>query len=207
MNPLFLHFKDINKKYNPTLTFEQKCFASRQLNRLINKRVFSGGKLNSNAVLNNCKSRVTEFTVKGEIITACVRKIRDESSIEYYFLNFHSTSTNCAILQIDTINKTCQLTDLIKQRGCLLKTFGDKFKDDFDKMGTFIINIVMKICKHLKISQLQILDDSYVNCGNKKDGYFRINLVISRMLIDGDTYYEKFGFVPTDAQNKKKIRK
>jgi len=176
------------------------------LNRFPN-RIQYGGKLNNNDILNNCKSNLKEFTIKGDKISVCVRKIKEDENTEFYFLNFHSASVNCVILQIDTRTNICHLTDLVKQRGCLLKKIGDKFEDDFDKMGDFIINIIIKICNHLKIQQIQLLDDSYINCKNNDEYYFRINLIKSRMMIEGDTWYGKYGFHPLDEEDKIKYEK
>jgi hypothetical protein len=202
MNNLFYHFKNILQQNNIILTFNEKTIAFKQLNRFIN-RIQYKGELNNNNILNNCKSNLKEFTIKGDKISVCVRKIKEDEHTEFYFLNFHNVAVNCVILQIDTNTNICHLTDLVKQRGCLLKKIGDKFEDDFDKIGDFIINIIIKICNHLNIQQIQLLDDSYINCKNNKD-YFRINLIKSRMMIDGDTWYGKFGFYPLDEEDKTK---
>ena len=77
MNNLFYHFKKILQQNNTVLTFNEKTIAFKQLNRFVN-RVQYGGKLNNNDILNNCKSNLKEFTIKGDKISVCVRKIKED---------------------------------------------------------------------------------------------------------------------------------
>ena len=49
-----------------------------------------------------------------------MRKIKNTDEENYYIINFYSPNANCILLQID-IKKTCNLIELLKQQGCVMK--------------------------------------------------------------------------------------
>lgn len=67
------------------------------------------------------------------------------------------------------------------------------------------MEIIIKICESLKIQKITLTDNSYVLCKNNPNS--RINLLYSKMLLCGDTWYGKFGFEPIDNFDKKIYKK
>ncbi len=67
--------------------------------------------------------------------------------------------------------------------------------------GVLLIELVIKICKDFNINEITLTDNSYILCGNNPNA--RINLIYSKMMLDGESWYGKFGFEPIDEFNKK----
>ena len=62
------------------------------------------------------------------------------------------------------------------------------------------MEIVIKICIKLNLNKLTLTDNSYITC--KTNPNKRINLVYSKMILDGTTWYSKFGFEPKEEVDK-----
>lgn len=67
-------------------------------------------------------------------------------------------------------------------------------------MGELLMEIVIKICIKLNINELTLTDNSYITC--KTNPNKRINLVYSKMMLNGITWYSKFGFEPKEEVDK-----
>lgn len=67
-------------------------------------------------------------------------------------------------------------------------------------MSELLMEIVIKICIKLNINELTLTDNSHITC--KTNPNKRINLVYSKMILDGITWYSKFGFEPKEEVDK-----
>jgi hypothetical protein len=166
------------------------------------ENILRGGNTVNERELLTCQDDIEQIILRNETYNICVRRITDNKIEEYYIINFYSTDTNCVILQIDIKNKICHLTELLKQQGCIMKKkSNNKYKDNIKECGEILMEIIIKICEKMKIKEIQLLDNSYKECikdGNRS----RINLITSKMMLDGDTWYGKFGFEPKTDEDK-----
>ena len=67
--------------------------------------------------------------------------------------------------------------------------------------GVLLMEIIIKVCKDFNMNVITLTDNSYILCNN--DSNKRINLIYSKMMLDGESWYGKFGFEPEDKINKK----
>lgn len=86
-----------------------------------------------------------------------------------------------------------------------MKKKGNNYEDNPKEGGEILMEIIIKICEKLKIKEITLSDDSYILCATNTNA--RINLIYSKMLLDGDSWYGKFGFVPVEEFNKKILEK
>lgn len=169
---------------------------------LLNKKLQKGGELVDKQDLLKCEGNIKEFTLRNEIYKLCVREIKqDKNSPEYYIINFYSPSMNCVILQIKLNEKKAKLTELLKQEGCLMKQVNNQYETIPKETGILLVEIVIKICKKFGIDNLYLTDNSHILC--KNNSHSRINLLYSKMMLDGDSWYGKFGFEPVEEIDKK----
>ena len=151
--------------------------------------------------LSQSENEMEEFKIYDDNYKICVRKIKKTKEEIYYIINFYLHSTNCSILQMDLKKRKVHLTELLKQQGCLMKKKGNNYEDNPKEGGEILMEIIIKICKKLKIKEITLTDDSYILCATNPNA--RINLIYSKMLLNGETWYGKFGFVPVEEFNKK----
>jgi len=201
---LYEHFNDIIKLCNINLCLEEKSIISKKINKYgidrLNK--FLGGDIVDKEELNKCKYNVHQIILNNNKYNICVRRVIENKELEYYIINFYSKDMNCIILQINIEDRICHLTDLIKQQGCLMTKIGNNYNDNIESMGKILLEIVIKICEKLEIKEIQLLDSSHISCKNINNKYFSINLSKSTMLLEGDTWYGKFGFQPNNKEDK-----
>jgi hypothetical protein len=199
MKSLIEHFNEMNTQ---KLNIAEKTIIYKKLNKIkvdeLNKILKGGELVNKNNLL-KCKDDIEEFTIMDANYKICVRKIKNTK--EYIIINFYSKSTNCVILQMDIKNKKVHLTELLKQQGCLMKKKENNYEDNAKEGGEILMEIIIKICEKLKIEEITLTDDSYILC--KTNSNSRINLIYSKMMLDGDTWYGKFGFEPVEEIDKK----
>ena len=207
MKTLMEHFNEMNNLFELIITQKEKTYIYRKLNK-INADKFQkkldGGTLVKNNVLDECKESIKQIVINDETYKFCVRLIKNtkEKEEQFYIINFYSPSFECVVLQIDTKNRKAHLTDIYKQQGCLMKKYYSFYDDDSKNSGEILTMIVIDICKKFNVSEITLLDESYINCKNNKDRDCRINLLISKMIIDGVSWYGKFGFEPVDLYDK-----
>lgn len=198
---LIEHYEEMNFQ---ELNEVEKTLIYRKLNKIkvgeLNK-ILEGGELVDKNELSQCENEMEEFKINDDNYKICVRKIKKTKEEIYYIINFYLYSANCSILQMDLKKKKVHLTELLKQQGCLMKKKGNKYEDNPKEGGEILMEIIIKICEKLKIKEITLTDDSYILCANNTNA--RINLVYSKMLLDGETWYGKFGFVPVEELNKK----
>ena len=72
-----------------------------------------------------------------------------------------------------------------------------KYAKDMDEL---LMEIVIKICLKLNVNVLTLTDNSYISC--KINQNKRINLVYSKMILNGIIWYSKFGFEPKEESDK-----
>jgi hypothetical protein len=203
MRSLYEHLIEMQKMNNIILSLAEKSNISHILNKISNDKInklLKGGELVNKRELHNCQDNIEQFILKNNEYNVCVRKIKDIDDI-YYIVNFYSSGTNCVLLQMDIKNKKCHLTELLKQQGCIMKKKEEKYNDNIKDIWEILIEIVIKICNKFKIDVLYLTDNSYILCKNNPNS--RINLIYSKMILDGDTWYGKFGFEPIDEFDKK----
>lgn len=207
MKTLIEHFNEMNNLFESDLTQEEKTYIYRKLNKINAdkfQKVLNGGNLVKNNVLNECKESIKQIVINDETYKFCIRLIKNtkEKEEQFYIINFYSPSFECVVLQIDTKNKKAHLTDIFKQQGCLMKKYYSFYDDEPKNSGEILTMIVIDICKKFNLSEITLLDESYINCKNNKNRDCRINLLISKMIIDGVSWYGKFGFEPVDLYDK-----
>lgn len=201
---LYEHFNDIIKMCNITLCLEEKSIISKKINKYgidrLNKIL--GGDIVNKEELDKCKYNVQEIILNNNKYNICVRRVIENKELEYYIINFYSKNMNCIILQINIEDRICHLTDLIKQQGCLMTKIGNNYNDNIESIGKILVEIVIKICEKLEMKEIQLLDNSHISCKNINNKYFSIILSKSTMLLEGDTWYCKFGFEPNNKEDK-----
>jgi len=198
---LIEHFNEMNDyKFN----IDEKTIIYQKLNRIkvdeLDKILKGGEIVNKNDLL-KCDDEIEQFTINNNNYKICVRKIKNTDEENYYIINFYSPDANCVLLQMDIKNKKVHLTELLKQQGCIMKKKNNNYDNDAKEGGEILIEIVIKICEKLKIQKITLTDYSHILCKNHPNS--RINLLYSKMLLDGDTWYGKFGFEPVDDFDKK----
>lgn len=202
MKTLSEHFGEM--LYSVKISDDERFNAYRKLSEL-NRRennLMVGGEIVDDNDLLKCTDEIRQFTFGDKTFKGCVRKIiRNKNKMEYYLINFYSPGTECLVMQIDKNKKEAYLVEIIKQTGCLMECKKDKKYENMPKdMGELLMEIVIKICIKLNLNKLSLTDNSYITC--KSNFNKRINLVYSKMIIDGTTWYSKFGFEPIEEVDK-----
>jgi hypothetical protein len=202
MKTLSEHFAEM--LYGIKISDNDRFNAYRKLSEL-NRRennLMIGGEIVSDDDLIKCTDEIRQFTFSDKTFNGCVRKIiRNNNKMEYYLINFYSSGTECVAIQIDFNKKKAHLVEIIKQTGCLMQyEKKNQFQNMPKDMGELLMEIVIKICIKLNVNELTLTDNSYITC--KTNPNKRINLVYSKMILDGITWYSKFGFEPKEDVDK-----
>ena len=192
-----INFLDINQE-----SIDLAHLKISELNNQEIKSIFQkGGNIVDGNDLIKCEEEIREFTLSNKIYKICVRKInRNKTNTEYYIINFYSPSVECVILQIKLKEKKAYLTELLKQEGCLMKKNKNNYDNYPKETGELLVEIIIKICESFNLEEIELTDNSYILCKNNPNA--RINLLYSKMILDGDTWYGKFGFEPVEQINK-----
>ncbi len=198
MRTLSEHFYEITNriKINQEL-IDQAHLKISEINKEIKKQ--KGGELVNEDELIKCEDEIKEFTLGNKIYKICVREIKKNKSEKYYIINFYSPSVECVILELSIKAKTAHLTELIKQDGCLMQK-KNQYDDKPKETGVLLMEIIIKVCKEFNINEITLTDNSYILCKNNANA--RINLIYSKMMLDGESWYGKFGFEPVDEFDK-----
>lgn len=200
MKTLSQHFDEMINDMNKNITQEELDQAYLKLCEF-NTISHKGGKIVENNDITQCEDEIRQFTLKNKIYKVCVREIKKQNNIKYQIINFYSPESECVLLQIKFNEKKAHLIELIKQEGCLME---QKNKNNYENIpketGELLMEIIIKICEKFEITELSLTDNSYIIC--KNDGNKRINLIYSKMMLDGETWYSKFGFEPKDQIDK-----
>lgn len=105
-----------------------------------------------------------------------------DSHVEYFQLIYYTTlkSTWFHVFQISF------LAD---------RVYVNSIKKSDDYSGTQIMNMLITLCKILKVKMIELVDRAITQCGN-----WQINLSLMRLIERNETYYMKFGFKPDVSQ-------
>lgn len=103
--------------------------------------------------------------------------------------------------RIKVKRKKAHLSELIKQEGCLMKKKNNIYENLPKETGVLLMEIIIKICKEFGLKEITLTNNSYILCDNNQNA--RINLIYSKMLLDGESWYGKFGFMPIEEFNNK----
>jgi len=204
MKTISEHFMEIINRVNVNQeSIDLAHIKISELNKIELKRILQkGGEIVDDEDLTKCEEEIREFNLANKIYKVCVRKIkRNKIDSEYYIINFYSPSVECVILQIKLKEKKAYLTELLKQEGCLMKKNKNKYDNYPKETGELLMEIIIKICEKFGLEEISLIDNSYITC-NDNDNYGRINLLYSKMLLDGDSWYGKFGFEPIEETDK-----
>ena len=96
---------------------------------------------------------------------------------------------NCAILIIDKNDRTGAIQSLANYTDCLKCI---DIKHEF-KVGDVLIRIIMILAHRNRLKKLNLIDDSYLQCGDVK-----IPLIHLRTMTKGEPFYCKYGFIPNN---------
>lgn len=92
----------------------------------------------------------------------------------------------CGIIIIDKENNDAVIQSINSYDDCI-KCFENKSI----KIGEILFRIMICICVYKKINKINLIDNSYLDCGNDK-----IPLIYLRTITKGKPYYAKYGFYP-----------
>ena len=98
---------------------------------------------------------------------------------------------NCAILIINKNDRTGAIQSLANYTDCL------KCIDQTQpfKVGDVLIRIIIILAYRNGLTKLNLIDDSYLECGNVK-----IPLIHLRTMTKGEPFYCKYGFIPNTEE-------
>jgi hypothetical protein len=207
MKSLSHHFMEMTSHIKiPHQLIDYAYLKISELSKIELKKILQdGGKLVNEDDLIKCVDEIKEFTLMDKIYKVCVREIKNGKNNQiYHIINFYSPSIECVILQMELSEKKAHLTELLKQEGCMMRQKSNKtnkYENIPKETGELLVEIVIKICRKYKIDELTLTDNSYILCENNPNS--RINLLYSKMILDGDTWYGKFGFEPKEDCDKK----
>jgi hypothetical protein len=108
--------------------------------------------------------------------------------ISYHILN-PENNTTCAFLIINKEKKKAYISLIYGDDGCV---YGKNFEIK-TKIGTILLQAIIELCKHKKIKEIYLNDESTYFC-NKPEKEYKITLFKARTLIEGIPWYYKFGF-------------
>jgi hypothetical protein len=126
--------------------------------------------------------------------------IRDDDEGVITVFNQKDKQITCAIIQIE--KDIMNLQSLYGWVGCIYP--------DTDKIGSKLLQGIIDYGKKKNIKEIQLKDNSKYTCQNKKYNY---TLCYGSLLVDGLSWFSKFGFVYIDditkerANNNRKIMK
>jgi hypothetical protein len=214
MRSLSEHFNEMNIKFNKKFGLEEGTIIHQTLNSIaveklqiklqdkLQDKLHKGGDLVDKNTLLQCEDEIKEFTIYNKKYKICVRNIKhSKNQEEYYIINFYSKDTKCVILEVNNKKKEAILRELLNQEGCSMKEKNNLYEDI--NTGEVLMEIIIKICKKLNMEKISLSDYSHIFCKSDTE-YFRINLITSKMMLDGETWYGKFGFIAYDKDSKKK---
>jgi len=113
-------------------------------------------------------------------------------------LGDYDENDHCGIMIIDTVNNTSTIqsvtnyTDCVK---CATSQTSEHYKEY--KIGDILTQIMIIISMKRNIKEIQLTDNSYLQCGD-----FKIPLIYLRTITYGMPYYSKYGFIPKNKYNK-----
>jgi hypothetical protein len=110
------------------------------------------------------------------------------TKISYHILN-PENNTTCAFLVINKEKKKAYISMIYGDDGCV---YAEKYEIK-TKIGTLLLQAIIELCKHKKIKEIYLNDESTYHC-NKAEKEYRITLFKARTLIECIPWYYKFGF-------------
>lgn len=133
-----------------------------------------------NSIFNNKKNDFNEDDFCGVMIF-------DDKNNEATIQSINSYDTQ-DILSYDKISGAHHNFTTSKIIGCdCIKCFENKSY----KIGEILFRIMICICVFKKIKKINLIDNSYLNCGNDN-----IPLIYLRTITKGKPYYSRYGFYP-----------
>jgi len=115
-------------------------------------------------------------------------QFEDGEKISYHILN-PTNNTTCAFLVIKKEKKKAYISMIYGDDGCV---YGKEYEIK-TKIGTLLLQSIIELCKHKKIKEIYLNDESTYYC-NKQEKDYRITLFKARTIIEGIPWYYKFGF-------------
>ena len=97
----------------------------------------------------------------------------------------------CGVILIDK-NNNADINSIVNYQDCI-KCFENKTF----KIGEVLIQIMIGICVYKNVNKIELIDNSYLECGNEK-----IPLIYLRTITHGKPYYTKFNFYPINHNKK-----
>jgi hypothetical protein len=117
-------------------------------------------------------------------------ELEDGKKISYHILN-PKNNTTCAFLVINKEKKKAYISMIYGDNGCVYET--SKEYEIKTRIGTLLLQSIIELCKHKKIKEIYLNDESTYYC-NKLEKEYKISLFKARTLIEGTPWYYKFGF-------------
>ncbi len=142
----------------------------------------------------NSEERYKTEIIKYKNIEYTFKMYQDKEVAYYYLFKTGNENQNEACIHI-IINKNtniCTINNILYQTECIpLAHINDKRGSTLLKLCLIIIN---KIKDRYKLKYIQLTDNSSKMCKNKH----RIELHKMMILMTGDTWYGKYGFIPKE---------
>ena len=117
---------------------------------------------------------------------------------DMFFVLHSSEKEDCITINIDIDNKTANINNISAD------TIGLCFKRVTTKKGTMLLKLAIKFAKKIasekiyNINKIVLTDNSHLYCNELKES---IKFSDLRMIISGDTFYGKHGFIPSNMND------
>ncbi len=195
------HIFDIMNFFNENkVNFNFNTFKSSKTLKLniYNTSLFKSSLLDDNIVIlgGDDNSKKIEINIKNTNYKIKIYEYDDTYTKTINFIKINSIFNKknddfnqddyCGIIIIDDKNKEASIQSINSYDDCI-KCFENK---SF-KIGEILFRIMICICVFRKIKKINLIDNSYLSCGNDK-----IPLIYLRTIIKGKPYYAKYCFYP-----------
>ena len=147
------------------------------------------------------ESKNINISLRNDKYQAKIYEYNDGYSNSISFVKINSIFNNdnddfnendiCGVILIDK-NNNADINSIVNYQDCI-KCFANKTF----KIGEVLIQIMIGICVYKNVNKIELIDNSYLECGNEK-----IPLIYLRTITHGKPYYTKFNFYPINHNKK-----
>ncbi len=165
---------------------------------IYNTSLFKSSSIDDNHIIlgGNDNSKKIEIDIKNTKYETKIYEYDDGYSKTINFVKINSIFNKkkddfneddfCGVMIFDDKNKEATIQSINSYDDCI-KCFENK---SF-KIGEILFRIMICICVFKKIKKINLIDNSYLNCGNDN-----IPLIYLRTITKGKPYYSRYGFYP-----------
>jgi len=172
---------------NKTKHLDQGSYLFNNIFDIIRKKNISYiTKIQEGGGLKKIKIDDTEYTYN-------IEQYKDEDRLNILLLELNNNEKECGMIIIDNNTQSAIIQDVINNKHCI----SCNNKNKLYKTGDILIKIMLEIIKKYKIKKIELDDNSHYK-------YYGITIWLNKMrtLIQGEPFYAKYGFVPSNKYDK-----